>query len=79
MITAQEWLNEKFPTKESRAKVKSLCLRSGPESGENTIYTQPQDRRFGNLNLTGELDLSDFTGLDHLGILQLNNLTAIKA
>jgi len=74
MITAQEWLNQKFPTPESKTQVKTLELtsHSGSDSTAGTILS------FHSLDLTGSLDLSDFINLESLTIRKQNNLTELK-
>jgi len=46
MVNAQEYLNNNYPNKEEREKIKTLDLS--------------------NLNLTGDLDLSDFPSLEEI-------------
>jgi DNA repair exonuclease SbcCD ATPase subunit len=74
MTNAQEWLESRFPSRESKAEVKSLLLQKGPSSG----YDQPQDLRIGSLDLVGELDLVGFTNLKLLCIIEQTNLNFIK-
>ncbi|CAI2194709.1 13319_t:CDS:2, partial [Funneliformis geosporum] len=70
---AQEFLNEKLPAREKRAKITSLCLTKG----RNCDYTRPEDTRFGEIDLEGELDLSDFINLNMLFIEGQPNLTKV--
>jgi len=53
-------------------------LQKSPQPNENTHYSQPNDRRIGNLDLAGEIDFSEFTGLEKLLIFTQPNLTLIK-
>jgi hypothetical protein len=76
MINAQEWLNEKIPTKEARAKIKQLYILKN--KNDKRYFRDPSDMRFGELDLAGELDLSDFTGLTCLCIDKQPNLTKCK-
>ncbi|GBC03147.1 hypothetical protein RclHR1_00050055 [Rhizophagus clarus] len=63
-IKAQQWINEMFPSREGKKKVKSLCIRlnGGTNKIEQTNY------EFFNVELEGELDLNEFKNLEDLAI-----------
>jgi hypothetical protein len=53
-------------------------LQKSPEPNEATYYSRPRDRRIGGLDLEGELDFSEFSGLKKLLIFTQPNLTLVK-
>ncbi|PKY37512.1 hypothetical protein RhiirA4_450376 [Rhizophagus irregularis] len=79
MVKAQQWLDEMFPSRAGKEKVKKLhiCLKGGTDKIEQTNY------EFFNTKLEGELDLKEFKNLEDLslwgnGIHQLQSITNLK-
>lgn len=69
MISAQEFLQTKFPTEEGKKKVKTLSICSYyPYSSVNPNPTDEEHYYFAGTWLNGELDLSDFVNLESLYI-----------
>ncbi|CAB4397874.1 unnamed protein product [Rhizophagus irregularis] len=64
MVKAQQWINEKFPSREDKDKVKKLCIHLG----EGTNKINQSNYEFFNTTLEGELDLNGFTNLEDLAI-----------
>ena len=64
MIAAQTWINQKFPTPQSKEKITNLTLigRAGTDANQET------NKQFYNLNLEGELIISGFPKLVSLDI-----------
>lgn len=78
VVNAPEWLNQKFPTKESREKAKQLSLY---KSGNRINDTNDPDRGIYKLhcvNLAGELDLSDFRNLEFFVLHEQDSLVKLK-
>ena len=62
MTNAQEWLESKFPTAESREAIQALSL-SGDTCvvhGSTTIHILTETEKHTHLSIEGELDLSGF-------------------
>ena len=77
-MTIQKWLNKKFPTLEEKKQVKILSINSlnklwpfflygGNDKGDNSYHSYCKS---GKGELTGELDLTEFTNLERLCIRQ---------
>ena len=76
MINTHEWLNEEFPTRESRQSLQELSVFSST-SRIVTCHT-PEKWIENRTTLTGELDLSEFTNLTKLNLKDQKELTQIK-
>lgn len=79
MVKAQQWLDEMFPSRAGKEKVKKLCicLYEGTDKIEQSNY------EFFNAKLEGELDLEGFKNLEELkfwgnGVDQLQSITNLK-
>jgi Leucine-rich repeat (LRR) protein len=82
MKNAQEWLNETYPTKSQRKKVRNIFIEDSKEkgfhSGIQSLSGIPEDNKYYlTTKLEKELDLSDFINLE---MLFINNqkITGLK-
>jgi chromosome segregation ATPase len=84
MINIQQWLQEKFPTKENREAVKELMISRNSKEfqggrGRRIVSVLSKVKReFYDTTISGELDLSDFINLERLEIIKQLELTAVK-
>ena len=70
MINAQEWLNQTYPTVQARNNLKRLTIGSKQQNNPSFDVWK--------VELSGELDLSDFRNLDFLSITCQPQLTKVK-
>ncbi|MDR1670404.1 MAG: hypothetical protein LBR43_01590 [Spiroplasmataceae bacterium] len=69
MVNAQQWINNKFPTKWSKENAKVLLIGKEYASEPDPIATGEREFAFPQMSfLEGELDLNEFSNLEELVI-----------
>ena|SRR6266508_3010179 len=71
MKNAQEWLNEIYPIKSQRKKVKKILIESKEKENlpDLQLFSEnPENKHYLDIKLEKELDLSDFVNLEKLSI-----------
>ena len=72
MTNAQEWLDSKFPTPQDKTRIKRLKIVSEPSYANlgGLDYQDSEVLLIGReMQLTGELNLSEFTNLERLALV----------
>lgn len=81
MINAQDWLNQKFPTRESKENVKVLVFFYDYTACSNYVeYTDNKNSKSSSkepIKIEGDLDLSEFISLESLD-MSLLPITSLK-